>query len=236
MNGRVRSPSSLLLGVVATAAFATAGCAHEAQPPEVPGMVVVQAPLASAPSVEGPLPLRHGARHGKLGLAIPDGERCLAWLDQESVAYRVLPPKPGMVTPVAVTGAIGGVRYDTEGHGALVCDCRLVVALDWLGPELRSLGVREIRHSGAYAYRTTHSGRPSLHAQGLAIDVHALSTSVSRFEVERDYVRGGACSAPASTLNRLACDASRMGLLEEVITPDDDSDHRDHLHLAIAPL
>jgi len=224
------------LGVAPLAAGATSGCAHETLPPEVPGMVVIEQPVATAPTVEGALPLRHGAHRGKLGLSIPDGERCLAWLDQESVTYRVLPPKPGMVTPVAVTGSIGGVRYDTEGHGALVCDCRLVVALDWLGPELRSLGVRTIRHSGAYAYRTTHSGRPSLHAQGLAIDVHALSTGGSHFEVERDYVRGGACAAPSSTLNRLACDASRMGLLEEVITPDDDSDHRDHLHFAIAPL
>jgi hypothetical protein len=234
MQALRRVPRSLL-GVAALAA-ATSGCAHETLPPEVPGMVVLEQPVAPAPAVEGSLPLRHGAHRGKLGLAIPDGEPCLAWLDQENVTYRVLPPKPGMVTPVAVTGSIGGVRYDTEGHGALVCDCRLIVALDWLGPELRSLGVRAIRHSGAYAYRTTHSGRPSLHAQGLAIDVHALSTSASRFEVERDYVRGGACASPSSTLNRLACDASRMGLLEEVITPDDDSDHRDHLHFAIAPL
>ena len=217
-------------------ALAATGCAHEAQPPEVPGMVVVEATPHSSVDNDGPLPVRHGAKKGKLGLAIPDGERCLAWLEQESVAYRPLPPRPGMVTPVAVTGAIGGVRYETEGHAALVCDCRLVVALDWLGPELRSLGVRSIRHSGAYSYRTTRAGKPSLHAQGLAIDVHALSIGSSRFEVERDYVRGGACEAETSPLNRLACDARRMGLLEEVITPDDDSDHRDHLHLAIAPL
>lgn len=226
-----RPPLSLL----GSLALAVSGCAHEAQPPEVPGMIVLDAPAVTA-SAEGGLPLRHGAHRGKLGLAIPDGEPCLAWLAQESVAFRTLPPKPGMVTPVAVTGSIGGVRYETVGHAPLVCDCRLVVALDWLGPELRSLGIRTVQHAGAYAYRTTRRGRPSLHAQGLAIDVRALSIGGSHFEVERDYVRGSACESESSPLNRLACDVRRMGLLEEVITPDDDSDHRDHLHLAIAAL
>lgn len=229
--------STLLFAALAASLGSLGGCAREALPPEVPGMVEVRPRVAEAEGTSL-LPVRHGARRGKLGLSIPDGEPCLAWLSQEGVAFRSLAPRPGMVTPVAVTGPIGGVRYETAGRVPLVCDCRLVVALDWLGPELLSHGVRAIRHSGAYAYRTTHNGRPSLHAQGLAIDVHELSIGQNKFDVFKDYVRGmsPSCSSDSPPLNKLACDLGRTGLLEEVITPDDDSDHRDHLHLAIAPL
>ncbi|HVU04294.1 MAG TPA: extensin family protein [Polyangiaceae bacterium] len=222
-----------LLGALLAATLG--GCAREALPPEVPGMV--ELPVATETGAQASaLPMRHGAKKGKLGLVIPDGDRCLSWLEQEGVRFHPLPPKPGMVTPVAVTGSIGGVSYESGDRGALVCDCRLVVALGWLGPELRSLGVREVRHAGAYAYRTTKRGRPSLHAQGLAIDVWGLSTRAAHYDVKRDFVRGAECGDASTPLNQLACDVRRMGLLEEVITPDDDSDHRDHVHLAIAPL
>jgi hypothetical protein len=211
-----------------------ASCAREAVPPDVPGMRETPPPAEARA-----LPVRrHHAGHGDKSLHIPDGEACLAWLAAEGIAYRPLAPRPGMKTPVAVTGPIGGVRYETAGHTLVVCDCRLAVALDWLGPELRSFGVTEVRHSGAYVYRTTHSGRPSLHAQGLAIDLHGLRMQNRRLEVDRDFVRGEgrACAPDSPPLNRLACELGRTGLFEEVITPDDDSDHRDHLHLAIAPL
>jgi hypothetical protein len=190
-----------------------AGCAREAQPPEVPGMRVAEA-------LPDPLTFRfHRGRHGLRSLAIPDGEACL-------------------VTPVAVTGPIGGVRYESAGVTSLVCDCRLAVALDSVAPELRSFGIKEVQHSGAYVFRTTRSGRPSLHALGLAIDVHRIHAGAHRLDVSRDYARGQgpSCEQSSPVLNRLACELDRTGLFEQVITPDDDSDHRDHLHLAIAPL
>jgi hypothetical protein len=216
-----------LLVLILLATFAS-GCAREALPPEVPGM--------RDPSAE--LPKKRRVRHGFMSLSIPDGQPCLSWLAEQHVAFHVLPEKPGMVTPIHVTGPIGGVTYESGGQKSLVCDCRLAVALGWLGPELRAFGIHEVHHSGAYVYRTTKSGRPSLHAQGLAIDVHQLLVGQRRFEVSRDFERGAgaACHDDARMLNRLACELSRTGLFEEVITPDDDSDHSDHLHLAIAPL
>jgi hypothetical protein len=143
-----------------------------------------------------------------------------------------------MVTPISVTGPIGGVRYESEGKTSLVCDCRLAVALDWVAPELQSFGIKEIGHSGAYVYRTTRRGHPSLHARGLAIDVHRLRVRGRKLDVERDYLRGAgaSCRPDSPILNRLACELDRSGLFEQVITPDDDSDHRDHLHFAIRPL
>jgi hypothetical protein len=213
---------------VAFAALAV-GCAEGTLPPELPG----------TPGRDGALAAYfHRGHRGARSLAIPDGDECLALLEQQGVAFHQIAPKPGMVTPIAVTGPIGGVRYESAGVTSLVCDCRLAVALDWLAPELRSFGVREVQHSGAYVYRTTRHGRPSLHALGLAIDVHRIRMGNQRLSVSRDYARGQgrSCEEGSAVLNRLACELDRTGLFEQVITPDDDSDHRDHLHLAIRPL
>lgn len=209
-------------------AVTAAGCARSTLPPEVPGM-------RDPSSV---LPKKRAVRHGFMSLSIPDGQPCLSWLAEQRISFHVLPEKPGMVTPIHVTGPIGGVTYESAGQKSLVCDCRLAVALGWLGPELRAFGIHEVHHSGAYVYRTTKSGRPSLHAQGLAIDVHQLRVGRRRYEVSRDFERGAGarCDEGSRMINRLACELARTGLFEEVITPDDDSDHRDHLHLAIAPL
>lgn len=170
-------------------------------------------------------------------LRIPGGEKCLGWLDTLGVEYRRLPPRPGVDTPVEVAGPIAGVRYVSQGEESVVADCRLVLALDWIGPSLRQLGVTEVRHSGAYVYRTTRSGRPSLHARGLAIDVHALNFHDKRAVVERDFARGlgDGCQPDAPELNRLTCTLRRLDLFQELITPDHDADHRDHVHLAISP-
>ncbi len=229
---RFTSAIRLVLGLL------LGGCAREALPPEVPGMPAPERrPRAASPEDLLSMRLHRGSR-GLRSLAIPDGERCLAWLAQRDIAFHEIPPKPGMVTPVAVTGPIGGVRYETAGVTSLVCDCRLAVALDWLGPELESFGIKQVEHSGAYVYRSTRSGRPSLHALGLAIDVHQLRIGGRRLLVSRDYQRGTgpSCEQGSPVLNRLACELDRTGLFEQVITPDDDSDHRDHLHFAIAPL
>ena len=222
-------------GLAASVALlALAGCAREALPPEVPGM-----PAGSARGNDGTLPAySYRGSRGARSLSIPDGEDCLALLATEDVAFHQIPAKPGMVTPVDVTGPIGGVRYETAGTTSLVCDCRLAVALDWLAPELRSFGIKEVHHSGAYVYRTTRNGHPSLHALGLAIDVHRIAMGRHKLSVSRDYARGTgpSCDEDSPILNRLACEVTRTGLFEQVLTPDDDYDHRDHLHLAIRPL
>jgi hypothetical protein len=240
MGSRRKAPW-FSVALSALTAFGAAACAREAPPPEFAGTTLVSERANPNPwlRASAPLPLPHRSRtRGLASLAIPDGDACLAWLDEHAVAYRVLDPMPGVHTPVSVTGRLGGVRYESEGKTSLVCDCRLAVALDWVSPELRSMGVSEVRHFGAYAYRTTKTGRPSLHALGLAIDVHELRIGGRNFDVERDYERGigKSCSADSPTLNRLACTLQKSGFFQEVLTPDDDRDHRNHLHLAIAPL
>jgi hypothetical protein len=175
-------------------------------------------------------------RRGLLSLTVPDGDACLRELAEEGAKFHVMAPKPGMRTPVSIAGSLGGIKYRSDGASSLVCDCRLAVVLGRLGPEFYRLGVTEVRHMGAYAYRTTRAGRTSLHAFGLAIDVGGVDVDGRKLSVAGDYRMGRTCDADAPPLNRLACDLRRTGFFEEIITPDDDGDHQDHLHLAILPL
>lgn len=173
-----------------------------------------------------------------VALGLPSGPECLRWLDALGVSYRQLPELRGVDTPVQVLGPISGVRYLTGGKPSIVGDCRLILALDWASRTLTRVGIDEVRHSGAYVYRTTKSGRPSLHARGLAIDLHAVRSGQTWFDVERDYAHGvGArCDSVTPFLNHVYCRLSQLELFRELITPDHDAMHHDHFHLGIAPI
>lgn len=197
----------LLLGLGLLLAL---GCAHEGQLPGAYDAAAVQS------------------------LRIPGGRRCLDVLTQLGVKYRKLSPRGRVKTPVEIQSDIGGVTYKP----ALVCDCRLALALHWSAPVLASWHITEIEHYGAFADRTTRRGRPSRHAQGLALDVARFKFPDSRLDVASSYAHGwgAGCRPDAPALNRVVCQLRELGLFRELITPDHDNDHRDHVHLAIAPL
>lgn len=144
-----------------------------------------------------------------------------------------------MPTPVLVNGPIGGVRFFSDAT-PFIADCRLVFALSELAPELVELGVSQVRFSGAYVYRvkTTGSGRLSLHAHGLAIDVHDIWFGSERLNVKMNYTRGlgRECQPGLPRLNEVVCRVRQRGLFKELLTPDDNADHRDHFHFGLAPL
>ena len=137
---------------------------------------------------------------------------------------------------IAIEGPIGGVRYWTLGAGPMVADCRLALALAKVAPELRGLGITAMRFSGAYSYRMAKVGRLSLHAYGLAIDVHEVTADGKSYVVAKDFANGlpNGCAEQAPLLNRLACRLSQLRLFQELLTPDSNADHHDHLHIAIA--
>jgi hypothetical protein len=118
----------------------------------------------------------------------------------------------------------------------MVSDCRLALALAKLAPELRSLGITAVRFSGAYSYRMARVGRLSLHAYGLALDVHEVTAHGHSYVVARDFARGlpNGCAEGAPLLNRLACRLAQLRMFQELLTPDSNADHHDHLHIAIA--
>ncbi len=173
-----------------------------------------------------------------MALGLPSGSACLSWLDTLGVSYRPLDELRGVDTPVEVLGPIAGVRYVTAGKPSVVGDCRLMLALDWAGRTLTRVGIDEVRHSGAYVYRTTSSGRPSLHARGLAIDLHAVRSGANWFDVERDYEHGTGpeCDSVTPFLNHVYCRLRQLELFREIITPDHNAEHHDHFHLGIAPI
>jgi hypothetical protein len=169
-------------------------------------------------------------------LRLRGGDFCYSWLDALGIAHEPLGPLAEVSDPVRVLGPIGGVEYRSQGQAGFVADCRLVLALDWTSRVLSRHGVTRIEHSGAYSYRRTRSGRLSLHARGLAIDVHGFGFGAMTHWVERDFERGRGegCSVDAAAVNRVTCDLRRLRLFRELITPDHDSDHHDHIHLGIA--
>ncbi|MCC6214635.1 MAG: extensin family protein [Polyangiaceae bacterium] len=214
------------------------------QPPrEAPARADTPAPLTSALVVPAPptpdaappaapaTPPRLDAR------TIPDGAGCLARLEQLGVAHTPAPPTRGVRTPIVVRGPLGGLRW-RSGAGPMLADCRLVVVLAALGPALAERGVREVRFSGAYSYRMSRAGRLSLHAYGLAVDVHELRGDDGWRSVERDFRRGatGECGEDSPLPNHAACVLRDRATFRELLTPDYDAAHRDHLHVSIAPL
>lgn len=202
--------------------------------PEPKPSPAVQAAPPRAKTVEGGPKALPAARIAEL---FPGGEACLARLAAAGVPFRPSEPRRGVSTPVVISGPIGGIEFWSYGNSPMITDCRFALALAEVTPDLRELGVSRVRFSGAYVYRMSRVGRLSLHAHGLAIDVHEVTAFGRSFDVKRDFARGlgAGCDAGAPLLNRLACRLRQRRLFKELLTPDDNADHHDHLHLAIAP-
>jgi hypothetical protein len=169
--------------------------------------------------------------------ALPGGEACLSRLRTRGISARPIDVMRGVDTPVVVVGPIGGVRF-WSSSGPLIVDCRFALGLHEVASDFAALGIESARFSGAYVYRTSRKGRLSLHAYGLAMDLHELRTAWGVQTVKRNFLRGTgeSCGADEPIPNQLACRLRRRGLFRELLTPDYNSDHHDHLHLGIAPL
>ena len=198
----------------------------------------VPAPIPFHPPTQAPMPRRAlpplPLPPPRVTVALPGGETCLARLTQAGVAFRPFENTRGIETPIVVEGPIGGIRY-YSAFGPMVCDCRFALALATAAPALSALGVTEMRFSGAYSYRMSKVGRLSLHAYGLALDVHEIVVDGRTLNVERHFARGIGCGA-GPALNHVACKLRDLGLFRELLTPDYNADHNNHFHLGIAPL
>lgn len=168
--------------------------------------------------------------------SIPGGSACLAELRARRIGFTETRSLIGVHTPVLLTAPLDGVRFRSTDGRRFEADCRLVLALSQIAPELRALGVTEVRYSGTYVYRYSRAGRLSNHAYGLAIDVHALTADNLVLEVKRDFSRGEACSTASGLLNRVACRVRSQRVFPEQLGPDDNADHHDHFHFGLRPL
>jgi hypothetical protein len=169
---------------------------------------------------------------------LPGGAACLARLGQSGVPFHSLDHELGVKTPIVVDGPIAGIRFYTGANGPLIADCRLVLALDLVGPQLTAIGVSDVRFSGAYVYRLSNKGRVSLHAYGLAIDMHGFTRLGVHYEVDHDFRKGlgTSLSVDAPAANAIAVRFHESGLFHEYLTPDDNADHHDHVHIGVSPL
>jgi len=181
---------------------------------------------------------------------------CLRFLEESEVAFvRPEAPVRGIRTAVVVKGALGGVRLVPRGRAPALMDCELARALVEAAPTIREAGIRKLIFSGAYNYRNRRrSSRLSAHAHGLAIDVHEFDGPVGRLSVQRDFEAGrgrwrgivtregdidGCIGTPRGPvgrrLRRLVCELKHHSAFRVVITPDDNADHRDHVHFEAFP-
>ena len=173
----------------------------------------------------------------ELRSVLPGSSDCLTRLAEHSVHFRTVEREIGVKTPIIVDGPIEGIRFNS-GSGPLIADCRLVLALALVAPALTSYGVSDIRFSGAYVYRLSNKGRVSLHAYGLAIDLHGFTRLGTHYEIQHDFHKGIGVTTDddAPIANGFASRLRTSGLFHEYLTPDDNADHHDHVHVGVSPL
>lgn len=179
---------------------------------------------------------------------------CLRGLEERGVAFTPV-ELPEVRTPIEVRGPLGGLQLVPRAGRPPQMDCSLAQALVEAAPVFEELGVRALFFSGAYDRRLRrNSARLSEHAHGLAIDVHVLGTAAGELDVARDFEAGagtwrgltageGALEACIGTprgdkgraLRTLVCRLKLHSAFRVIATPDDDADHRDHLHLETFP-
>jgi len=156
-----------------------------------------------------------------------------------------------------------GIAYERVGHGVLfrhadtpdwlasarreILDCRLVLALDDLAGVVAARGVTTVLHYGVYRGDLPLPTRgPALHhVAALAIDVAAfVLEDGTRLDMQRDWrghVGQPACddegfahaSEESRELRGIVCEAAEEKLFHQVLTPNHDARHRDHVHLEV---
>ena len=176
---------------------------------------------------------------------------CQRFLDEHGIPFVPGAPVNGVRTPVELRGPVRGIRLSPRVGRPPLMDCELLRALWEAGPVLAQAGVDELSFSGAYDYRTRHgSSQLSAHAFGLAIDVHEFRGPRGAMNIARDFERGagrwrgivtregdieGCIGAPRTSkgrrLRRLVCELKHHSAFRVIITPDDNDDHRDHIHI-----
>jgi hypothetical protein len=184
-----------------------------------------------------------------------DDTACREFLKEHRVPFRPGPVTRGLRNPVDLQGPIGGVRLVPRVRRPALMDCELLRALVEAVPVFAAAGIAELHFSGAYDYRTRRgSGQLSAHASGLAIDVHAFRGPGGALDVTRDFEPGvgtwrglspqageiAACIGAPTTdagrrLRTLVCQLKHHSAFRVIVTPDDDADHRDHIHFEAFP-
>jgi hypothetical protein len=210
--------------------------------------------LSNQPSFRDPLPdVATWVRGSAMKNANLSPTACRALLKQQGIAHqRVSGGASGIATPLRVTEPMSGVKFLTAGPKSKfsLLDCRAALSLQELAQLLSSLGVVEMRIDSFYRPNAHLNGRKrgklSQHAYGMAMDVTAFKLKDGRtLEVERDFhgkIGDPVCgpgaeltppSAEATDLRNIVCAIARTGMFHNVLTPNYNTAHKNHLHFDI---
>jgi hypothetical protein len=240
---RGRLPGTRRLGAALIACQLVAGSGACARTPE-PGN----------PPAAGSVDTRDlGDARGGDGAAPDNDQTCLRALESQGVAYRRVTATGGMRTPVEVTGPLGKVALVARGRRSALMDCVLARALVQASDVFEELNITAMTFSAAYDHRTRRgSSELSAHAYGLAIDVHTVRGPFGEYDIRKHFEPGvgkwrgldkdkdpqvlGACvgeplTAEGRMLRQLACGLKLHPAFRVIVSPDDNSDHQDHLHI-----
>lgn len=185
-------------------------------------------------------------------LGLPaDARRCYDRLWYGGVTFELVRANAGAVEmPIRVTSPIGGVWVQPANGNRInaILDCRLALRLLSWAPVLKDHGVRTVEHFSAYRPNATiaGSGKPSAHANALALDLAKLHMDNGDVvEVLTDWEGRNRGEAPcprrrdegwaSRVLRTLVCDAIDRRLFQVVLTPHHDKAHHNHVHLELRP-
>jgi hypothetical protein len=190
------------------------------------------------------------------GYASFDRDACEAALRSRNIDFVRAEDTRGVRAPVRLVGPLHGVAIHSSlppaarshSHADLF-DCRLVLSLDDFAATIAERGIVEVRTLSAYRTRAesgcTRKYDGEQHCAALAVDVGSFKERDGTvLDVERDFhghigaltCRNGAHPTPetgaATELWEIACGAAGKNFLV-VLTPNWNSDHRNHMHLEL---
>lgn len=229
-----------------------------APPPEQPAPQPVPRETRAAPSTVPAEPFRDPipplpANAPATRYANLTPEACEAELeDRKLKVRRERKPRPDIDVAVRVRGPFNSVVVRKPARPSLfgLLDCRLALALDDLTAVLTEHDIIRLDIGSMYreGARIAHSGEPSQHASGLAMDILALRVQGGRMlVVERDWranVGDVPCgpdavmhepNADAVLLRNVVCEVARRHIFHVMLTPSANRAHRDHFHFDITP-
>jgi hypothetical protein len=167
------------------------------------------------------------------------GQQCLAALDRLGVQYQVAPLTASAEPACRVENPVRVAAATVPWNQPAIASCGFVLAFDRFEREavrplaMRYFGkdIRTIIHRGAYSCRPTRSGRESEHAHGTAFDLAGFElVDGTQILVKQDWTRHGKARDFLLTVTAQAC-----AYFNEVLSPDSDHDHLDHIHLDLGP-
>jgi hypothetical protein len=162
-------------------------------------------------------------------------QQCLAELSRLGVQYQVEPQSATTARSCRVENPIRVYAATIPFSRPTVASCAFVLEFDKFESEvIRPLAKREfghdlktIVHFGAYNCRTTDHGKESAHASGMAMDVAGFElTDGTMISVKQFWNKRG---RERDFLHAVASQACHY--FNEVLDPDSDRDHFDHIHL-----